>query len=336
MKVVIGLSGGVDSAVSAYLLKKQGYEVIAITYKMLDDFDTKDAQDVCKKLGIEHHIVDIRDDFKNTIITPFINEYTNGLTPNPCVLCNRKIKFKYLYDALVKYNADYISTGHYVKVKSNQLYKGDDLLKDQSYFLYGIDKNIISKLIFPLQNITKEEVRKIATEINLPVAQKKDSYDVCFIKDNFKKFIKDNTNQKKGKVIEINTNKILGEHIGLANYTIGQRKGLNIGGNSDKLYVVKKDIKNNILYVALNSENDFLYSNKAIIEDVHFNTDERPEKCKAKFRYRQNDNEVNIKYLENGNLELTYNHIKSVTPGQSCVLYVNDKCIGGGIIKETK
>lgn len=334
MKVIIGISGGVDSSVAAYLLKEKGYEVIAITLRMLDDFDVTDAINVCKQLNIEHHIIDIREDFKNKIIDNFIKEYINGLTPNPCVLCNKEIKFKYLYDALIEYNADYIATGHYVKVELDKLYKGEDLSKDQSYFLYGIDKNIISKLIFPLQNITKEEVRNIANKINLNVANKKDSYDVCFIKDKFKEFISSNTTQTKGNVINIDTNEIIGTHNGLAYYTIGQRKGLNIGGNADKLYVVKKDIKNNILYVALNGENDNLYSSTAIIEKVNFNTNERPIKCNAKFRYRQNDNEVNITYLDSGNLLLKYDRIKSVTPGQSCVLYIDNRCIGGGIIKE--
>lgn len=336
MKVVIGISGGVDSAVSAFLLKKQGYEVIGYTYKMLDDFDTSDAEKICRDLNIEHHIIDITTEFKKEIIDDFIEKYRNGLTPNPCVLCNTKIKFKYLYNALIETNADYIATGHYVQVINNELYKSNDINKDQSYFLYGLDKKILSKLIFPLQKLTKEEVRNIALENNLCVANKKDSYDVCFIKNGFNEFISKNIKSKEGNVINIETNEIIGKHKGLMYYTIGQRKGLNIGGNDDKLYVVKKDIKNNILYVALSSENSNLYSNEAIITNVHFNIDERPKKCNAKFRYRQNDNLVNIEYLDDNNVLVIYDKIKTVTPGQSCVFYLDNKCIGGGIIKEIK
>lgn len=334
MKVIVGLSGGVDSAVACYLLKKQGYEVIGITLKMLDDFDTTDAENLAKQLNIELHIKDIRKEFKTQIIDYFIDSYKKGLTPNPCVLCNQKIKFKYLYDALKEYNADYISTGHYVKIIDNKLYKSDDTNKDQSYFLYGVNEGIYSKLIFPLQDLTKEEVRKIAQENHLIVANKKDSYDVCFIKDKFRDFIRENINPKKGKVINIETNEVIGNHDGLMYYTIGQRKGLNIGGNTDKLYVVKKDIDNNILYVALNKENDYLYSNKAIITNVYFNTKERPQTAYCEFRYRQKDNKVKINYLDNNDLLLEYEKIKSVTPGQSCVIYIDNRCIGGGIIKD--
>lgn len=334
-KVIVGLSGGVDSSVAAYLLKKEGYEVVGVTYKMLDDFDTKDAEDIAKTLGIEFYIEDITKEFKKEIIDSFISDYRSGLTPNPCVICNQKIKFKYLYESLKKYNADYVATGHYVKVIEDKLYKSEDKEKDQSYFLYRLNKDEISKLIFPLENLSKEEVREIAKQANLISANKKDSYDVCFIKDNFKSFIKENIKQKEGNIINIETNKIIGKHNGLSYYTIGQRKGLDVGGTKDRLFVVGKNIKDNILYVAEKDDNKYLYSNNCIVENISFNTEERPKKCMAKFRYRQQEIPVNLEYKDD-KIIVSYNEEKAVTPGQSCVFYIDNQCIGGGIIKEVR
>ena len=334
-KVIVGLSGGVDSSVSAYLLKKEGYEVIGVTYKLLDDFDTNDALEVAKNLGIEFHIEDLRSEFKNDIISNFISEYNRGMTPNPCVLCNQKIKFKYLYNSLKKYNADYIATGHYAKVIDGKLYRSDDKEKDQTYFLYGLNKEIIEKLIFPLENLTKEEVRTIALNEKLVTALKKDSYDVCFIKDDFKSFFKDNMINKQGSIINIATNEKLGIHNGLAYYTIGQRKGLDIGGSNDRLFVVGKDIKKNILYVATSSDNDYLYSDSCLVENINFIIKERPVSCFAKFRYRQTAIPVSLEYLDKS-IIVHYDSAKAVTPGQACVFYLDDECIGGGIIREVR
>lgn len=333
MKVIVGMSGGVDSSVAAYLLKKEGYEVIGVTYKMLEDFDSNDAKEICEDLNIEFHEEDITKEFKKEIIDEFNNNYQNGLTPNPCVSCNKKIKFKYLMKSLEKYNADYIATGHYVKIIDNKLYKSDDLEKDQSYFLYSLDKEILSKLIFPLKDLTKENVRQIALDNNLITANKKDSYDVCFIKNNFKDYIKNNLKNKPGNIVDIENNKILGKHKGLAYYTIGQRKGLNIGGAENRMFVVGKNVKDNILYVTC-GDNEYLKSDSCIIKNVNFNCKERPTKCTAKFRYRQIDNDVELEYLDNNEIKVKYNGVKAVTPGQACVLYINSQCIGGGIIKE--
>lgn len=332
-KVVVGISGGVDSSVACILLQKAGYEVIGVTFKMLEDFDVNDAIKVSKMLNIEHHIIDISNDFKNTIIDSFINDYKNGITPNPCVLCNYSIKFKYLIEAMNKYNADYIATGHYAKIIDGELVKSKDLNKDQTYFLSQVKKEILNKTLFPLEGITKDEVRKIALEYNLVNADKKDSYDVCFINDKFKDFLNCKLGNKPGNIINIETNKIIGKHNGLMYYTIGQRRGLDIGGNTDRLFVVGKNIEKNVLYVALGDDNKYLKTNSCIVSNFNFLTDKKIENCMAKFRYRSECYPVSIKYLENNKILVIYNDIKSVTPGQTCVLYDENICLGGGTIK---
>lgn len=334
-KVIVGMSGGVDSSVAAILLKNQGYEVIGITFIFTDDFDTKDAIDVCKKIGIKHYIEDYRETFKTTIINSFINDYNNGITPNPCVLCNKEVKFNFLYQNMIKYNCDYIATGHYAKIINSKLFKSADLNKDQTYFLASLTNEQLSKLILPLEGITKEEVRKIALENNLINATKKDSTDVCFINSNFKDYIATKTTNKQGKIINIDDNTTIGIHNGLSQYTIGQRKGLNIGGNKDKLYVVGKDINKNILYVSLGEDNKHLYSDSCIIENLNWISDKKYNQCTAKFRYRQLENDVYIDFIDDKTVLVKYpQKIKAVTPGQACVFYKDNECLGSGIIKE--
>ena len=336
-KVIVGISGGVDSSVAAYLLKKEGYEVIGITFIFTNDFDTKDAIEVCKKLDIEHHILDYRNIFKEKVIDSFINDYNIGITPNPCILCNRSVKFNFLYESMIKYNADFFATGHYARVKNGRLYKSVDLNKDQTYFLSNITKEQLNKVLFPLDGIEKETVRKIAEKLNLITALKKDSTDVCFINTNFKDYIKDKLNNKIGDVINVINNEIIGNHNGLNNYTIGQRRGLNIGGTKERMYVVGKNIEKNILYIATGDNNDYLISTSCILENVNLFTDNLITNCKAKFRYRQTEENVIIKWLDKNNVEVFYEQgIKSVTPGQACVFYNNDECLGGGIIKEVR
>ena len=336
-RVVIGISGGVDSSVAAYLLKEKGYEVIGVTFIFTNDFDSNDAIEVCKKLNIEHHILDYKNIFKEKVIDNFINDYNSGITPNPCILCNRFVKFNFLYESMIKFNADYFATGHYARVNNGRLYKSVDLNKEQTYFLSNITKEQLNKVIFPLDGIDKEKVRLIAKELGLINALKKDSTDVCFITTNFKDYMKDKLNNKVGKVINVVNNQIVGEHDGLNNYTIGQRRGLNIGGFKERMYVVGKNIEENILYIATGDDNEFLISTSCILENVNLFTDILFDSCKAKFRYRQMEEEVKIKWLSNDKVEVIYeNGIKSVTPGQACVFYNNDECLGGGIIKEVK
>lgn len=336
-KVVVGMSGGVDSAVTAALLKKEGYQVIGLTMLLNDDFEYGDAKRVCDDLGIEFHLLDLRDKFKEIIKDRFLNDYKKGITPNPCVLCNKYIKFGLMYDELLKYGADYIATGHYALIKNGKLFKADDKNKDQSYFIYNLTKEQLGKVIFPLANYTKDDVRKLASEFNLTVVQKKESTDVCFIgKGGFKEYVKNNIESSSGDIVDINTGEVLGKHKGLMYYTIGQRRGLNIGGTENRLFVCKKDLDNNILYVAMGDENDYLLSYECIVEDVNL-LDELPSECMAKFRYRQADNKVFVSKMEDGNLLVKYPEgVKAVTPGQACVFYNGDECLGGGIIKEVR
>ena len=336
-KVVVGMSGGVDSAVTAALLKKEGYYVIGLTMLLNDNFEYEDARKICDTLGIEFHLLDLRDKFKKIIKDRFLEDYKNGLTPNPCVLCNKYIKFGLMYDELLNYDADYIATGHYALIKDGKLYKASDKNKDQSYFIYNLTKKQLNKVLFPLADKTKDEVRKLALEFNLPVANKKESTDICFIsKGNLKDYLKRNIDSEVGDIVNIDTGEVLGKHIGLMYYTIGQRRGLNIGGTEKRLFIAKKDIKNNILYVAMGDENKYLISHEAVIEEVNL-LDELPKQCTAKFRYRQKDNDVIVSKLDDGNLLVKYPEgVKSVTPGQACVLYNGDECLGGGIIKEVR
>lgn len=336
-KVVVGMSGGVDSAVTAALLKKEGYYVIGLTMLLNDNFAYEDARKICDTLGIEFHLLDLRDKFKKIIKDRFLEDYKNGLTPNPCVLCNKYIKFGLMYDELLNYDADYIATGHYALIKDGKLYKASDKNKDQSYFIYNLTKKQLNKVLFPLADKTKDEVRKLALEFNLPVANKKESTDICFIsKGDLKDYLKRNIDSEVGDIVNIDTGEVLGKHIGLMYYTIGQRRGLNIGGTEKRLFVAKKDIKNNILYVAMGDENKYLISHEAVIEEVNL-LDELPKQCTAKFRYRQKDNDVIVSKLDDGNLLVKYPEgVKSVTPGQACVLYNGDECLGGGIIKEVR
>lgn len=332
-KAVLGMSGGVDSSTAAILLKEAGYEVIGLTYILEDDFDTTDAVNVCRQLNIEHHILDCKEIFKKEIREKFIKDYEDGITPNPCVLCNRKIKFNLLYDFMIKNNCDYIATGHYAKVIDGKLYTSVDLNKDQTYFLCEVTKEQLAHVIFPLEGISKDKVREIALKNNLLNHNKRDSYDVCFIKTSFKNFIDENFESRVGDIIDISTNKKIGKHNGLSHYTIGQRRGLDIGGSKERMFVVGKDYKNNILYISY-GENEYLISDSCVIKDVNFNSDIKPDKCLARFRYRQKLNEVQLEYLYSGEILVKYDQgVKSVTPGQACVFYLDNQCIGGGIIK---
>ena len=354
-KVVIGISGGVDSSVAAYLLQKQGYEVIGLFMRNWDssinnDFngnpdlnndicpqekDYNDAVEVCKKLNIKLHRVDFVKEYWNNVFTYFLDELKKGRTPNPDVMCNKYIKFDLFYKEAKKLGADYIATGHYAKIIDNKLYKASDLNKDQSYFLAYVNKDIFKEVLFPLENITKPEVRKIAQELNLVTSEKKDSTGICFIGErNFRKFLTNYLPNQPGNIVNIDTNKVIGKHIGLMYYTIGQRRGLNLGGEHERSYVVKKDLAKNILYVANGDDNEILYSTKAIISNFNYLVDEEFSECCAKFRYRQKDVKANIKKLKDGNLEITYDKTKAVTPGQFCVLYKDDLCLGGGIIEK--
>ena len=355
--VVIGMSGGVDSSVAAILLKKAGYNVIGLFMRNWDstinndylgnpnlnnnicpqEQDYNDALEVCRKINIPLHRVDFVKEYWDFVFTYFLEELKKGRTPNPDVMCNKYIKFDLFVKEAKKLGADYIATGHYARLIDGKLAKAVDKNKDQSYFLAYVNKDIFKDVLFPLGEIEKPEVRKIAREYGLVTASKKDSTGICFIGErNFKRFLENYLPNKEGDIINIETKQVLGKHIGLMYYTIGQRRGLDVGGTSDKLFVVGKDLNKNILYVCEGEDNEYLLSDSCIVEQVNFNCDLRPTECSAKFRYRQKDNPVSIEYLDNGELLVRYKNVKSVTPGQACVFYQDEKCLGGGIIKEVR
>ena len=265
-----------------------------------------------------------------------LDELNKGRTPNPDVMCNKYIKFDAFFKKAKELGADYIATGHYARVIDGKLCKAVDDNKDQSYFLAYVDKNKFKEVLFPIGELTKPMVRKIAVELDLVTARKKDSTGICFIGErNFRNFLKNYLPNMPGDIVDIETKEVLGKHIGLMYYTLGQRRGLNLGGNELKHYVCEKDLKNNILYVANGDENKYLFTTSALIENFNFLTDDRPSQCNCKFRYRQKDVSVNVEYLEDNMIKVFYTNVKAVTPGQFCVLYDNDVCLGGGIIKET-
>ena len=334
-RVLVGMSGGVDSTVSCLLLQQQGYEVVGISFRFIDDFDDTDAKKVALQMNIEHHTIDYRDEFKKLIIDKFLDDYMHGLTPNPCIHCNINCKFKFLFDNMNKYNCDYIATGHYAKIEDNRLKKSVDKNKDQTYFLYGIPKEMLSKIKFPLDGISKDKVREIAKENGFVNYNKKDSFDVCFITESFKEYMKKNIHSNPGNIILIDTNEVIGKHDGLNNYTIGQRRGLSIGGYDDRMFVVGKDTDKNILYVSIGDDSDYLTSTSCVLRDVNLLVDDKFDKCRAKFRYRSDEVDVNIEYINN-ELVVHYDELKRITPGQACVFYDGDVCLGGGIIKEVR
>ena len=350
--VVVGMSGGVDSAVSAYLLKKDGYNVIGLFMRNWDssingedyhnegdicpqEQDYNDAKKVCDMLKIPLYRVDFIKEYWDYVFKYFLDELKKGRTPNPDMLCNKYIKFDLFKKEALKYGADYVATGHYAKTKDGKLYRAKDQNKDQTYFLADIKKGVLDNVLFPVGDLTKEEVREIAVKENLAVARKKDSTGICFIGErNFQKFIHNYLKENPGDIIDVKTKEVVGRHTGLMNYTIGQRRNVGISGNLEKHFVCGKDVKNNILYVTFGDE-EYLYSDECILENVNFISDERPTKCTIKFRYRSEDVPAELVYLDDNNVLVKYRgRAKSVTPGQAGVIYLGDECLGCGFIKE--
>lgn len=339
--IAIGMSGGVDSSVAACLLKDKGYNVIGVTLELLDNEETKksieDAKNICKKIDIKHYVCDLKKEFKEEIVQNFITAYKQGKTPNPCVLCNRLFKFGLFYKKALELGADYISTGHYARVKNNRLMMSLADGKDQSYFLCQIKKEILPKVLFPLNEFqSKEEIRTLARKYQLPVSEKKDSQEVCFIpNDDYKTFLKKNGQEEvEGKII-LTDKTVLGNHKGLFNYTIGQRKGLNIS-YKEPLYVIQLDTKNNNLIVGTNNElfNQELTAtnmNYLVEKDEFFKT-----KLFAKIRSRGNLEEVDTVTEEQNRLKIKFkDKLRAITPGQLIVFYnENKECLGGAYIEK--
>lgn len=339
--VAIGMSGGVDSSVAACLLKDKGYNVIGVTLELLDNEETKksieDAKAICKKIDIKHYVCDLKKEFKEEIVQNFITAYKQGKTPNPCVLCNRLFKFGLFYKKALELGADYISTGHYARVKNNRLMMSLADGKDQSYFLCQIKKEILPKVLFPLNEFqSKEEIRTLARKYRLPVSEKKDSQEVCFIpNDDYKTFLKKNgQEEEEGKII-LTDGTVLGNHKGLFNYTIGQRKGLNIS-YKEPLYVIQLDIKNNNLIVGTNNE---LFNQELIATNMNYLV-EKDEffktKLFAKIRSRGNLEEVDTVTEEQNRLKIKFkDKLRAITPGQLIVFYnENKECLGGAYIEK--
>ena len=359
MKVLVGLSGGVDSAIAAYLLKQAGYEVTCCFMRNWDsalnndtlgnntlgndicpqEEDYNDAKAVADKLGLELLRSDYIEEYWNYVFKNFIDEYQKGRTPNPDILCNKYIKFDYFLRFAEEKGFDKIATGHYFKsIETDEgirYYKAADLNKDQSYFLAQVDKKALDKCLFPLGDIDKTEVRSLAHELDLVIADKKDSTGICFIGErNFREFLKNYIPMKPGKIIDIDTLEEIGEHEGVYYYTIGQRKGFGVGGNRGPYFCVGKDVVKNELYLTSINNEDYLYSDSALIKDINWIGELNSEDIQCKFRYRQADNEVNIQKLDETSAVLTYpDKIRSVTPGQQAVFYKDGELLGGGVIE---
>ncbi|CAM3782049.1 tRNA 2-thiouridine(34) synthase MnmA [Polynucleobacter antarcticus] len=354
-KVVVGMSGGVDSSVAAWMLKQQGYEVIGLFMKNWEDDDNDafcssrqdwlDVVSVADLIGIDVEAVNFAAEYRERVFAEFLREYAAGRTPNPDVLCNAEIKFKAFLDYALSLGADAIATGHYARVRheggSTQLLKALDASKDQSYFLHRLTQSQLANVMFPLGEIPKTEVRQIAEKIGLHNARKKDSTGICFIGERpFREFLNRYLPRIPGP-IKTPEGKVVGEHMGLAFFTLGQRKGIGLGGsqdgNGDAWYVARKDMVSNTLYVVQGHEHPWLSANQLSAMDASWIAGAAPElgQYAAKTRYRQADSSCDLVTGANGglNFELRFSEAQwAVTPGQSAVLYDGDICLGGGVI----
>ncbi|MBO0587037.1 tRNA 2-thiouridine(34) synthase MnmA [Sporosarcina sp. E16_8] len=349
-RVVVGMSGGVDSSVAALLLKEQGYEVIGIFMKNWDDTDefgvctaTEDYEDVisvCNDIGIPYYAVNFEKQYWDKVFTYFLEEYKAGRTPNPDVMCNKEIKFKAFLEHAMSLGADYLATGHYAQVVEVDggvsMLRGKDANKDQTYFLNQLSQAQLEKVMFPIGNMEKSAVREKAVEAGLSTAAKKDSTGICFIGErNFKEFLGQYLPAQPGDMTTMEGENV-GRHDGLMYYTIGQRHGLGIGGAGEPWFVIGKDLKKNILLVGQNFDNDALYSDSLTAIDVSFSTVRELPKtfsCTAKFRYRQPDTNVTVELTEDGHAIVSFAQpVRAITPGQAVVFYDGDECLGGGTI----
>lgn len=359
MKVLVGLSGGVDSAIAAYELKKQGLDVKCCFMRNWDsalnndtlgnstlnndicpqEQDYNDAKSVADALGLELLRKDYIKEYWDNVFKFFVEEYKKGRTPNPDILCNKYIKFDCFLDFAMEQGFDMIATGHYIKAVDGPIrryYKAIDLNKDQSYFLAQVSKKALDKCLFPLGDIDKPRVRELAEELNLSIAKKKDSTGICFIGErDFRKFLSNYIPMKPGKIIDIDTLEEIGEHNGVYYYTVGQRKGFGVGGNRGPYFCVGKNIEHNLLYLTSIKNEHYLYSDSAYISGINWINDLPAEASEigCKFRYRQPDNKVTIKKISDTEAMLHYpQKIKAVAPGQEAVFYLNDEMLGGGTI----
>ncbi len=354
-RVVVGMSGGVDSSVAALLLKQQGYEVVGLFMKNWEDDDTDeycsskqdliDAVSVADKIGIEIEAVNFSKEYKDRVFANFLEEYKAGRTPNPDILCNAEIKFKAFLDHAMGLGADLIATGHYAQVREKnglfQLMKADDGSKDQSYFLYRLNQVQLSKTLFPLGHLLKREVRELARAAQLPTSEKKDSTGICFIGERpFREFLNRYLPREPGEM-QTPEGKVVGQHEGLMYYTLGQRQGLGIGGsrtsNGEPWFVAGKDMARNVLIVVQGHEHPLLLNDGLLASQLHWISGQNPEThwvYAAKTRYRQPDAPCEIERLTSDEVEVRFGQRQwAVTPGQSVVVYESNVCLGGGIIR---
>jgi tRNA-specific 2-thiouridylase len=350
-RILVAMSGGVDSSTVAAILKKEGHDVIGVTMQLWDSDegesgccspeDVRDARMVAEEIGIPHYVVNYVDVFKKYVIEDFISNYLSGRTPNPCILCNQFMKFNFLLRRAMELGADYLATGHYARIELDEegrrfhLYKAVDESKDQSYFLFAITQKDLSRLIFPLGSMTKNEVREIANGMNLRVANKPDSQEVCFITGgNYRDFLQSHAEIKneKGEIVDVNGN-ILGLHNGIFSFTVGQRRGLGIS-NGKPLYVVSIDQKSNRVVVGKEEDicrtrlvaNKVIWIDKAPVEEIN---------VKAKIRYRHRESDAVVKASSEGRAFVEFkNPQRAITPGQAVVFYSGDRILGGGWIEE--
>lgn len=348
--VAVGMSGGVDSSVSALLLKQMGFKVIGLFMKNWEESDPMgvcasaadfdDVARVCDHIDIPYYSVNFTEEYRTQVFAQFIADFQKGLTPNPDVLCNREIKFKVFFDHAVRLGADFLATGHYCQnlLLNGQhcLVKGRDNKKDQTYFLYTISRTTLKKVLFPVGGLEKSEVRRFARENGLPTAEKKDSTGICFIGErHFRTFLSQYLAAKPG-YFETPEGKVVGQHMGAAYYTLGQRKGLGIGGAGEAWFVVGKDMERNVVVVVQGANHSALYTSSCVATDLSWvsgSPPTAPYACFSKVRYRQEDHPCFIEKIEEGRAYVSFpTPERAVTPGQSIVFYDGPVCLGGGVI----
>jgi tRNA-specific 2-thiouridylase len=346
------MSGGVDSSVSALLLKQQGYRVIGLFMKNWEEqdeqgicrsvYDYDDVRRVCEQIDIPYYAVNFVEEYRNQVFAQFIEDFKRGLTPNPDILCNREIKFKVFLDKALELGADFLATGHYCqnlkKDEGHLLVKGVDGQKDQTYFLYTINRSILQKVLFPVGGLEKQEVRQIARLNGLATSEKKDSTGICFIGErHFRTFLSQYVAMQPGN-FETLEGKVVGKHMGAAYYTLGQRKGLGIGGAGEAWFVVGKDMNRGVVFVAQGADHPALYCDELLATQLSWVAEKPPVlpfACQAKVRYRQADQPCIIQKIEGGQAWVTFPHPqRAVTPGQSVVFYDGNICLGGGVIQQ--